>query len=71
MSSHSGDLLRDSGIGLHEVLVLRPGHEGTSVEPASSIQDVRDLLAGGIPMSDAVIPYTKPKGAEQLPLFVD
>jgi predicted ATPase len=71
MSSHSSDLLRDSGIGLNEVLVLRPSQEGTTVEPASSFQEVRELLDGGMSVADAVVPLTRPTGAEQLPLFMD
>ncbi len=35
MSTHSPDLLRDEGIGLDEVLLLRPRAEGTDVQPAS------------------------------------
>ena len=31
VSTHSTDLLRDEGIGLDEVLLLRPGAEGTTV----------------------------------------
>jgi predicted ATPase len=35
LSTHSPDLLRDEGIGLDEVLLLRPRAEGTDVQPAS------------------------------------
>jgi len=36
LSTHSPELLRDEGIGLDEVLLLRPGTEGTEVSVASS-----------------------------------
>jgi predicted ATPase len=68
-STHSTDLLRDEGIGLDEVLLLTPGPEGTSIRPASSVEDVRDLLEGGSTLAEAVMPLTRPKKAEQLALF--
>lgn len=71
LSTHSPDLLRDDGIGLDEVLLLRPGPEGTEVTPAGSHQDIRDLLAGGLSLADAVIPRTRPEHAAQLGLFGD
>jgi predicted ATPase len=71
LSTHSPDLLRDEGIGLDEVLLLRPGAEGTEVAAASSQQDILDLLQGGITLADIVIPRTKPLQAGQLPLFGD
>lgn len=71
LSTHSPDLLRDDGIGLDEVLLLRPGPEGTEIEPASSQQDIRDLLEGGLSIADIVIPRTRPQQANQLSLFGD
>ncbi|HWP60971.1 MAG TPA: AAA family ATPase [Candidatus Acidoferrales bacterium] len=69
LSTHSPDLLRDDGIGLDEVLLLRPTPEGTDVSSAGSHQDIRDLLQGGLPLADAVIPRTRPQNAAQLTLF--
>lgn len=71
LSTHSPDLLRDEGIGVDEVLLLRPSGEGTEVTPASKFQDVRDLLQGGSSLADVVIPKTRPQSADQLPLFAD
>ncbi|MEW6319685.1 MAG: AAA family ATPase [Acidobacteriota bacterium] len=71
VSTHSPDLLRDAGIGLDEVLLLIPQKEGTDVEPASSRQEIRKLLDGGLSMADAVIPRTRPARADQLSLFGD
>lgn len=71
LSTHAPDLLRDDGIGLDEVLLLRPGAEGTEVKPASTFQDVQDLLQGGLTLDEAVIPKTRPEQAEQLTLFGD
>lgn len=71
LTTHSPDLLRDEGIGLDEVLLLRPGAEGTDVSPASAFRDVRDLLQGGLTLADAALPKTRPERAEQLTLFAD
>ncbi len=70
-STHSSDLLKDDGIGLDEVLLLRPGSEGTEVKTASDFDEVEDLLEGGSTMAEAVLPLTRPQRAEQLVLFGD
>jgi predicted ATPase len=69
LSTHSPDLLQDEGIGLDEVLLLRPGPEGTDVQAAASHRDAKTLLERGLSMSEIVVPLTSPKGAEQLALF--
>ncbi len=69
LSTHSPDLLRDQGIGLDEVLLLRPTPEGTEISPASAQREIRDLLEGGLSLADAVIPRTKPQDVGQLTLF--
>lgn len=71
LSTHSLDLLRDDGIGLDEVLLLRPEHEGTEVTAASAFQDVRDLLQGGLSLAEAIVPKTGPQDPQQLTLFGD
>jgi predicted ATPase len=69
LSTHSPELLRDEGIGLDEVLLLKPTPEGTQVSPASAQAEIRALLEGGLPLADAVIPRTRPEQAAQLALF--
>jgi predicted ATPase len=69
ISTHSTDLLRDDGIGLDEVALLRPGAEGTTVSVARDRDEVKVLLESGLSMADAVIPLTRPDRAEQLTLF--
>lgn len=70
-STHSPELLQDEGIGLDEVLLLRPTTAGTKVEAASSLDDVRSLLKGGLTLAEAIIPKTRPERPEQLSLFGD
>jgi predicted ATPase len=71
LSTHSRELLSDEGIGMDEVLLLRPGTEGTEVSAASSYEDMRVLLDGGMSLADVVIPKTRPSDSEQLALFAD
>lgn len=71
LSTHSPDLLRDEGVGLDEVLLLRPSSEGTEVRPASAFKEIKDLLNGGINLAEAVLPKTRPENAAQLTLFSD
>jgi predicted ATPase len=68
-SSHSSDLLRDSGIGLDELLLLTPSTEGTTVTVASSLSDAKELLEGGMSPDELVLPRTRPPNASQLTLF--
>ena len=69
VSTHSADLLSDGAIGGEEVLLLRPDAEGTTIEQASKIQEVKDLLETGLSVADVVLPRTKPKHAHSLDLF--
>jgi predicted ATPase len=69
ISTHSSDLLSDAGIGGEEVLLLTPGEEGTKVELASSIAEIRALLEGGLTVADAALPRTIPSNILQLDLF--
>lgn len=71
VSTHSSDLLADTGIGLDEVLLLIPGPEGTEVRPAGTLEEVRTLVTGGLPVAHVVFPETEPPGVEELPLFAD
>ena len=70
ISTHSGDLLQDSGIDANEVLLLIPSHDGTRVTTAQEDQQIVALLEnGGITIADAVLPKTSPSKASQIALF--
>ncbi len=69
ISTHSPDLLRDAGIGLDEVLVLEPGSEGTQVRRVVDIPELRELVDGGVPLAEVVLPETRPAEASQLPFY--
>jgi predicted ATPase len=61
VSTHSGALLSDEGIGLEEVLLLVPHEEGTDVRPATSFKEAKALVEGGMKVGEAVLPLTNPQ----------
>ena len=69
VSTHSPDLLSDDGIGVDEVLLLRPHPNGTQVELAGADETTRILVGEGASMAEAVLPRTAPRDSDQLRLF--
>lgn len=69
ITTHSMDLLSDRGISLDEILLLSPSVEGTVVNAASSVPEIKAMLEGGMTPASAVLPRTKPKDINQLTLF--
>ncbi len=69
VSTHSSDLLRDPGIAPDEVLLLRPTSGGTKVEVSKDVAEIKHLLDSGLPISEAILPLTRPPKAEQLSFF--
>jgi len=49
--------------------MLTPDKEGTVVEVASSIEEVRESLDAGLTVADVVVPRTAPVNLGQLDLF--
>ncbi|NBC34292.1 MAG: AAA family ATPase [Alphaproteobacteria bacterium] len=60
ITTHSYDLLAGEGIGLDEVFLLEPARNGTAIIAAAEIDEVRDMVAAGMPLSDALLPRTQP-----------
>ena len=69
VSTHSDALLTDQGIDGREVLLLTPAKEGTAVEIAADIADVKPLLEAGLTVAEAVLSRTKPEHPDQLSLL--
>jgi predicted ATPase len=69
LSTHSAEMLSDTGIGPDEVILLLPSAKGTEVKPAAQIEEVRALLEGGMTLGEAVMPRTEPADIQQLSLF--
>jgi len=71
VSTHSQDLLSDTGISSDEILMLQPTPEDTKITEASEDEQVQALLIGGLSAADAVLPRTAPTEASQLSRFGD
>ena len=69
ITTHSMDLLSDKGISLDEILLLSPTPEGTNVNTASSVPEIKAMLDGGMSPGAAILPRTKPKNINQLTIF--
>ncbi|HEX2905603.1 MAG TPA: ATP-binding protein [Phototrophicaceae bacterium] len=69
ISTHSPELLGDTGIGADEMLLLLTTHEGTEVKVGAAIPDIRQELDAGLTMADVVLPRTEPPEISQLALF--
>lgn len=69
VSTHSDALLADQGIDGREVLLLTPANEGTAIEIAADIADVKLLLEEGLTAAEVVLSRTKPAHPEQLGLL--
>lgn len=69
ITTHSHELLSAPGIGLDEVFVLSPDENGTRIVQPAQMRDVEDMLNAGMSLPDAIMPYSRPSDAEQLPLF--
>lgn len=67
LSTHSEILLEHRSIDPREVLMLVPGRDGsTEVIPASTDDQISDLLSSGMSIADAVFPRTFARDANQM-----
>ncbi len=66
ITTHSYDILSNSGISPREVLLLQNTPEGTSVSIVADIAEIRPIVESGLSMADAVIPYTRPLNIEKM-----
>lgn len=71
VSTHSAELINDEGVGLNEVVILRPTEEGTDAPVAESHEEIQSLVDGGMPLGEAVFPYIAPRKIDDLVLFGD
>lgn len=66
MATHAPELLSDEGVGAGETLLLQPGENGTRVSRAADDATIRALVEGGLSVSDAATPATRPPRPEQM-----
>jgi predicted ATPase len=69
ISTHSEDLLRDSGIAAEEVLRLEPTAQGTVIRTAEDAD--RKAMQAGLTAADVLMPKAAPAGIQQLVLQFD
>ena len=67
MTTHSNDILEDPGLGKDEVVLFRPGAEGTEADAAGSIPDIQELLDAGMSLADVLVARTAPPEVQELP----
>jgi len=68
ISTHSGAMLSDTGIGGEEVLRLEPGKDGSRI--IGPDKNDMELLHQGMPVSEVMLPRSAPKNANQLSFWV-
>ena len=54
---------------MNEVVLLEPGEEGTIARIAGDLDEVKELLHGGMNLAEIVMPKTRPAFAQQLLLL--
>lgn len=67
ISTHSQELTSDQSIAAEEVLEIEPSSEGSRLRAPD--EDDRKLLEAGLPVSEVILPRTRPIGFAQLDLF--
>jgi len=66
VTTHSSDLLSDQGISLDEVILLEPSQEATTIRSADKLEDVEQLVSGGLGLGEAILPHATPQTLESL-----
>ena len=69
LSTHSTEMLEDPGLGLDEILILKPGDDGTTAIPATKIPDIESFLDAGLNLAEILNPETAPADIDRLPAF--
>lgn len=69
MTSHSADLVADTGIDPSELLVLRTTGSETTVTVGSDLEELREAAEADMPLATHVEALTRPEEYAQLALF--
>jgi predicted ATPase len=69
ISTHSEEMLLDSGLSADEVVWLEPSPDGTILRSASDDPQVMEQLRSGLTVADVVFPRAIPQQAKQLPIL--
>ena len=66
LTTHSNELLEDPGLGKDEVVVLKPGEEGTEAHLAAEEPNIQELLDAGASLAEILTPLTQPDAVQEL-----
>ena len=66
LTTHSPELLSDEGLGEDEVLLLRPGREGTTGALVADDLLARQEIADGLTVAEVALPRSQPRDVEAL-----
>ncbi len=70
VTTHSHELLNNTGISAEEILlVMVEGEEGSKIISSAALPEVRAYLSTGQPIGDIILKRTAPKNIQQLTLF--
>jgi predicted ATPase len=69
LTTHSYDLLNETGVSINEVQIILPGKSGSEVKTVTDVKEIAKLVAAGMAVGDAVLPESRPDKVEQLALF--
>ena len=61
ITTHSYDILSNTGISTDEVVLLENTQEGTKANIVTDLEDVKQVVNAGLTIADAVLPKTKPE----------
>ncbi len=67
LTTHSNEVLEDAGLGKDEVVILKPGEEGTEAHTVESVPHIQALLDSGQSLADILSPLTEPDAVQELP----
>lgn len=70
VSTHSAELLSDTGIHPEEILIFYPTGNGTKIVVASDHPDVKELMNQGFPAGEVALPHTETPNIVQLGLGI-
>ena len=66
VTTHSGALLEESGVGLREIYVISVGSDGSRIASVGDDRTVVAQVEGGLSVNQAVLPLVRPEGVETL-----
>lgn len=70
VTTHSYEILSNSGISAEELIVLTPSTEGTMAKNAEDVKEIKIILDAGLSAADALLPKTTPENVDRISQIV-